>query len=52
MVLDGGRVVQRGTHVELIEHEGIYREAYLAQKDAAENPNRGSQTGEVHDVQA
>ena len=39
-------------HTELIEQEGIYREAYLAQKDATENPNRGSQTGEVHDVQA
>ena len=52
VVLDAGRVVQRGTHVELIKQEGIYREAYFAQKDATENPNRTGQTGEVHDVQA
>lgn len=43
VVLDAGRVVQRGTHIELIEQEGIYREAYIAQKDATENPNRDGQ---------
>ena len=52
VVLDAGRVVQRGTHVELIEQEGIYREAYFAQKEATENLSRDGQTGEVHDVQA
>lgn len=51
IVLDEGKVVQRGTHVELIEQAGIYREAYLAQKDATENPNRDA-SGEVSDVQA
>ena len=52
VVLDGGSIVQRGTHVELIDQEGIYREAYLAQKDATDNPNQVRQAGEVHDVQA
>lgn len=39
IVLDQGTVVQRGTHAELIAQEGLYREAYLAQResDSAEN---------------
>ena len=37
IVLDQGTVVQRGTHQELIQQDGVYREAYLAQKDATEN---------------
>jgi ATP-binding cassette subfamily B protein len=37
IVLDQGTVVQRGTHKELIEQEGVYKEAYLAQKDATED---------------
>ena len=36
IVLDQGTVVQRGTHKELIQQDGVYREAYLAQKDATE----------------
>lgn len=52
IVLDEGKVVQRGKHLELIEQEGIYREAYFAQKDATENPNRDVGSGEVSDVQA
>ena len=51
VVLDEGRVVQRGTHHELIEDEGIYREAYMAQKDATETPDLESSVGEVSDAQ-
>lgn len=36
LVLDEGTVVQRGTHQELIQQDGLYQEAYLAQKDSVE----------------
>jgi ATP-binding cassette subfamily B protein len=31
LVLEHGRIVQRGTHDELVEQEGIYRRIYMAQ---------------------
>ncbi|MGA8297080.1 MAG: ABC transporter ATP-binding protein, partial [Acidimicrobiales bacterium] len=31
LVLDEGRIVERGTHLELIEKEGLYRELYQTQ---------------------
>ncbi len=31
MVLDGGRIVQNGSHGKLMETEGLYRTMYLAQ---------------------
>ena len=36
LVLDEGTVVQRGTHQDLIQQDGLYQEAYLAQKDSVE----------------
>jgi ATP-binding cassette subfamily B protein len=30
-VLDGGRIVERGTHDELVKHNGIYAELYRKQ---------------------
>ena len=31
LVLDGGRIVQDGSHEQLMETEGLYRTMYLAQ---------------------
>jgi ATP-binding cassette subfamily B protein len=31
LVIDGGRVVQRGTHAELLKSEGLYRDLYETQ---------------------
>jgi len=31
LVLDQGRIVQKGTHAELVEQEGIYQEIYELQ---------------------
>ncbi len=35
VVLDAGRIVQKGSHVELMEQPGIYRELYQTQKQMA-----------------
>ncbi|MFW5747614.1 MAG: ATP-binding cassette domain-containing protein, partial [bacterium] len=37
IVLDGGRVVQEGTHEELMCEEGFYREVYILQSLDADN---------------
>jgi ABC-type multidrug transport system fused ATPase/permease subunit len=31
LVLDDGRIVERGTHLQLVERDGLYRELYLTQ---------------------
>jgi ATP-binding cassette subfamily B protein len=31
LVMDDGRIVERGTHTELVERDGLYRELYLTQ---------------------
>ena len=36
IVLDDGRIVQRGTHAELSAQEGLYRDMWLAQEAEAE----------------
>lgn len=36
-VLDGGRIVQNGSHGELMEKEGLYRTMYLAQSSFYQN---------------
>lgn len=33
LVLEAGKLIEQGTHVELIRNEGIYQEAYFAQKE-------------------
>jgi len=38
VVLDGGRVVQQGTHAELSDAQGAYRELVAAQWDAGVGP--------------
>ena len=35
-MLEQGRIVQRGRHEELIEHEGLYRDMWLTQEAEAE----------------
>jgi ATP-binding cassette subfamily B protein len=36
VVLDGGQVIEQGTHSELIENNGLYRRLYAMQQDTAE----------------
>ena len=43
MVLDGGRIVQNGSHEQLMETEGLYRTMYLAQSSwYADNEEKGA----------
>ncbi len=45
LVLDKGRIVQRGTHAELVEEEGMYRDIYRLQlKDQEEAMAEGALT--------
>jgi ATP-binding cassette subfamily B protein len=34
LVLDGGKVVEQGTHEFLMAQEGVYKKLYMAQFDA------------------
>jgi ATP-binding cassette subfamily B protein len=36
IVLNGGRVIEQGTHSELIQNDGLYRKLYAMQQDTAE----------------
>jgi ATP-binding cassette subfamily B protein len=36
IVLDRGRVVEQGTHRELLQHKGLYSRLYAMQQDTAE----------------
>jgi ATP-binding cassette subfamily B multidrug efflux pump len=41
LVMEEGRVVSRGTHAELIEQEGVYRQAWRLQLDQKEEGEHG-----------
>lgn len=36
LVMDGGKIVEQGTHEELLEHRGIYWEVYDSQNKSRE----------------
>ena len=40
IVLDGGRIVQGGTHRDLLEEEGLYRRIWRIQNDLASEPRK------------
>lgn len=40
IVLDRGRIAQRGTHQSLLEQDGLYRRLWLAQREAEEECDR------------
>ena len=44
LVMDGGRIVQRGRHAELLRQKGLYREIYDLQLSQLVRPDE--ETGE------
>ncbi|OBT07884.1 multidrug ABC transporter ATP-binding protein [Vibrio sp. UCD-FRSSP16_10] len=45
LVMNSGRLVQSGTHEQLIEQDGDYRDLYIAQKAQEENEHQNSTLG-------
>ncbi len=51
IVLDKGRIVQRGTHQELLQQEGLYRQTYDIQyADGPQKSAAGSQAAATKDT--
>ena len=47
LVLDGGAIVQRGTHAELVREPGLYATLYETQLGAAEEPSVDGRPGQA-----
>jgi ATP-binding cassette subfamily B protein len=47
LILDGGRIVQRGTHDELVEQDGIYRRIYDVQARIEDELQKEIEQGET-----
>lgn len=45
LVLDRGRVVQRGTHAQLVAVDGAYREAWAREQDVEDRAGQGAACG-------
>ncbi|MET0346415.1 MAG: hypothetical protein ABW218_09130, partial [Casimicrobiaceae bacterium] len=45
LVLDGGRIVERGTHVALLEADGVYARMWRLQQSEAPEGSGGSPPG-------
>jgi hypothetical protein len=50
-VLEGGEVVERGTHSELMARNGLYRQIYESQLSASPRPGEDSTTQHGSDMQ-
>ena len=52
IVLDKGRIVERGTHTELLAHDGLYSEMYAMQSLKRVSPAKAASNGSGHIVPA
>ena len=52
LVMDQGRIVQRGTHDELLAADGLYRQLYEIQNRQARRPNPVDERDSRHDFVA
>lgn len=50
LILDGGRIVERGTHHELLAKNGVYRDIYRLQMEQQEKARRESIFAGTYDI--